>query len=168
LMETTDFVIPFLTDRVKQRVEVFSEQARAETDRRREEGADFRGDGLLDDEELTSDPSRKGDMPLRNHPIPRAECWASPSKPPARASRAIVAGSHRNLPNESPCWSMATLALTSGVGPDFNSSLAFLARVRFPPRLDMLEPGHGVPADADVAVGDAGLDLVGEVLPFSV
>ncbi|MCD6015862.1 MAG: uncharacterized protein K0R88_1946 [Solirubrobacterales bacterium] len=46
------------------------------------------------------------------------------------------------------------------------SRLAFLARVRGPPRSDTLE--FGEPADADVAVGDAGLDLVGEILPHGV
>jgi len=52
LMETTDAVIPFLTDRVNRRVEVLSDQVRAETEQRREKGEDFRDDGLLDDEAL--------------------------------------------------------------------------------------------------------------------
>jgi hypothetical protein len=54
-METTDSVIPFLTDRVRQRLGALSEHARAETERRHEDGAVFRGDGLLDDEELGAD-----------------------------------------------------------------------------------------------------------------
>jgi hypothetical protein len=48
------------------------------------------------------------------------------------------------------------------------SPLAFLARVRLPPRFDILEPGRGAPADTDVAVGNAGLNLVGEILPLGV
>ena len=55
LMETTDAVIPFLTDRVNRRVEVLSDQARAETERRREKGETFRDDGLLDDVEFGED-----------------------------------------------------------------------------------------------------------------
>lgn len=55
LMETTDTVIPFLTDRAKRRIEVLSSQAAAETERREREGDTFRTDGLLDDEALGED-----------------------------------------------------------------------------------------------------------------
>jgi hypothetical protein len=48
------------------------------------------------------------------------------------------------------------------------SPLAFLARVRFPPRFGILELGRGAPANADVAVGNPGLNLVGEILPLGV
>ncbi len=47
LMETTDIVIPFLTERVNQRIRTLSDHARAETKRRREEGGVFREDGLI-------------------------------------------------------------------------------------------------------------------------
>jgi hypothetical protein len=55
LMETTDIAIPFLTERVNRRITTLSDQARAETMRRHEEGGVFREDGLLDDESLGED-----------------------------------------------------------------------------------------------------------------
>jgi hypothetical protein len=55
LMEATDMVIPFLTDRVNRRIRTLTQQAQTETERRRAEGEQFRDDGLLDDEPLGED-----------------------------------------------------------------------------------------------------------------
>lgn len=55
MMETTDMVVPFLTERANGRIKALSTQANAEVQRRADGGGTYRSDGLLDDEELGQD-----------------------------------------------------------------------------------------------------------------
>jgi len=104
--------------------------------------------------------------PIAPHPM-----WGSleleADRRPADA-KAVHRGSFRRGEVGSPACKPAVGFDCTASGSPFHSQLALLAEVRFPPRFVMLEPGCGAPADADVAVGDAGLDLVGKVLPFGV